>query len=533
MKFRSVLTGILALSILSLVQITVYATTSENTFGEVETNSTLASSEEETILEEEVVDEEEITTSYAGSRVVLDESTVILEGVYAGALDLSGMTIAEATASITTYMDSLGDEVLTVQLGSATFTTTLSELGFSYDLTNVVENAATLGQEGGLIQRYKVQMDLKYDKVILDVPHSLSEDKVDSFIASELSIYDVSAVEATIKRSGGTFVVTQESDGQKTDAEATKESILTAVEDNLYEGNLLVEATVVVTTPTKTYAALSTISDLLGTYSTNYSSSASGRKTNIKVASSNINGTVLMPGESLSVSDAMLPRTAENGYALAGEYSNGETVQAYGGGVCQVATTLYNAVLRAELQIDKRYPHSMLVSYVDPSCDAAIASGSKDLVFTNNTENAIYIAASCDGSTLTFSIYGTEYRSSSHKIVFKSVVVSRVESESIVVYDETLPTGTTITNGTNHDKCTSYLVKYVYENGELVDTVQYSTDYYSASCKTITIGTGEVTVDEETSTENSGEEETAETVAEIAETEAAVVEETTTAEANE
>lgn len=96
----------------------------------------------------------------------------------------------------------------------------------------------------------------------------------------------------------------------------------------------------------------------------------------------------------------------ENGYALAGSYENGQTVQTYGGGICQVSTTLYNAVIRAELKIVERFPHSMTVHYVPRSADAAIAGTHKDMKFKNTFDTPIYIEGKANGSTITFTVYG-------------------------------------------------------------------------------------------------------------------------------
>ena len=115
------------------------------------------------------------------------------------------------------------------------------------------------------------------------------------------------------------------------------------------------------------------IKDVLGTYTTEYGGSPYGRKVNVANGASKINGSMVYPGETLSVYNTVSPFTKENGYALAGSYENGQTVQTYGGGICQVSTTLYNAVIRAELKIVERFPHSMTVHYVPRSADAAIA----------------------------------------------------------------------------------------------------------------------------------------------------------------
>ena len=84
--------------------------------------------------------------------------------------------------------------------------------------------------------------------------------------------------------------------------------------------------------------------------------------------------------------DAVVPFNAENGYELAGSYENGTTVETYGGGICQVSTTLYNAVIRAELEITERFAHSMIVSYVEPTMAAEITGETTTWIFKKNTQ---------------------------------------------------------------------------------------------------------------------------------------------------
>ena len=157
--------------------------------------------------------------------------------------------------------------------------------------------------------------------------------------------------------------------------------------------------------PSVTKEELSQVKDVLGT-ATPYYGSSYERNTNVEVGASKINGTLIMPGETFSVTAAVTPFNADNGYYPAPSYESGQVVDTYGGGICQVSTTLYNAVLKAELQVDERHNHTMLVSYVDPSKDAAIAEGLMDFVFTNNTDAPIYIYGVGYQGTLNFTIYG-------------------------------------------------------------------------------------------------------------------------------
>lgn len=115
----------------------------------------------------------------------------------------------------------------------------------------------------------------------------------------------------------------------------------------------------------------------------------------------------------------MVPFTEENGYAPAASYANGTVVESFGGGICQVSTTLYQAVLQAELEVTERHNHSMIVKYVEPSMDAAIAEGAKDFRFVNNTEAPIYIEGYTYGGKIYFNLYGEEYRSADRKVTMK------------------------------------------------------------------------------------------------------------------
>lgn len=146
---------------------------------------------------------------------------------------------------------------------------------------------------------------------------------------------------------------------------------------------------------------------LAGTCTTSFSGSSSNRVNNLQVASGRFNGLTVAPGQAVSVSTTILPRTAENGYKTAGVYSGGKTVQGMGGGICQVSSTVYNAVMNAGLKVTSRSPHSMPVHYLPLGQDAAISAGSKDMVFVNTYDTPILITSSCDAATkkLTISVF--------------------------------------------------------------------------------------------------------------------------------
>ncbi len=132
----------------------------------------------------------------------------------------------------------------------------------------------------------------------------------------------------------------------------------------------------------------------------------SKRNTNVKLACQAVNGTVLHPGEEFSFNGVVGQRTEAKGYKPAGAYSNGEVVEEIGGGVCQVSSTLYNAVLKAGLKTTTRRSHTFEPSYVTPGTDATISWGGPDYKFVNNSSTSIGIRASYSDRTCTVSIYG-------------------------------------------------------------------------------------------------------------------------------
>lgn len=143
---------------------------------------------------------------------------------------------------------------------------------------------------------------------------------------------------------------------------------------------------------------------LAGSCTTSLSGSSSNRISNVQVASSHLNNMVIMPGEEISVSDSILPRTTANGYKEAGTYLNGEVVPGLGGGICQVSSTIYNAAMNSGLTVVERHPHSMPVHYLPLGLDAAISAGSKDLRIRNDYDLPVYIQAGVEGKSLTISV---------------------------------------------------------------------------------------------------------------------------------
>ncbi len=145
--------------------------------------------------------------------------------------------------------------------------------------------------------------------------------------------------------------------------------------------------------------------NLLGTFSTNYVSNAD-RTTNLRLAANKIDGTVVMPGEIFSYNRVVGKRTTAAGYKNAAIYQDGGVTDGLGGGICQISTTLYNAVIKAGMLIEERRNHMFVPSYASAGKDATVVWGSTDFKFQNRRDYPIKIEASVSGGVATVSVYG-------------------------------------------------------------------------------------------------------------------------------
>ena len=431
---------------------------------------------------------EKVDFSFVYDDDAYEGDSVIPKGIFIGGKDVGGMKKSEARDLIESAYEEPENQTVEVVFDGKTVVTSLDRFGVSWGINSAINQAITLGLGGGPIQRYKTEKSLLAEPFHIEISKNLDRNEVESFVKNQAEQIDVAPVDASLSRRDGEFFVTAGKSGRVVNVAGTVGLILEAFYN--HEGNsaLSVTASMYDKEPSITTQAVSSIHDLLGSYTTTYlkhDSERTERCINIEVATAYINGKILMPGESVSTSDMMKERIAENGYATGGQYVNGQLEDAIGGGVCQVASTLYNALLRSELQIDRRQNHSLLVSYVDPSFDAAIATGSKDLVFTNNLQNPVFISGETDGHEVTFRIYGTEYRNASHSVKYESVTDKRIVSSEKTVEDYDLYVGETKKIGTTHDEVWSHLVKIVYEDGREVSRTTLHEDYYMPSQATV------------------------------------------------
>lgn len=415
----------------------------------------------------------------------------IKTGVYAGDISLAGMTEEEAGAVIQSYVDSLKESLITLQsIDNQAVTVTAADLGISWANPELVTEARLLGTKGNIIQRYKALMDLEYENKVFDIQISFDMEAINAVLVEQCTVFDRPAQDCTLIRENGQFAVKAGQTGYILDVEASIDTVYNYLLNEWNHSNCSIALEIDVDEPRGDEATLSKIGDVLGTYVTSYATSNGSRSANVSNGAKLINGTVLYPGDEFSMVTAVSPFTAANGYHLAGSYLNGKVVDSVGGGICQVSTTLYNAVLLAELDITERYNHSMIVHYVEPSADAAIAeSAGKDFRFVNNLEYPIYIEGiTTPEKNIIFTIYGVETRAANRQIRYESKVLSTtVPDTEVIVADTNQPIGAVQVQGA-YIGYKAELWKVVMIDGVETGRTQINSSSYKMVPRTATVG---------------------------------------------
>ncbi len=351
------------------------------------------------------------TASFVGlsySRT-LPDSNKIAPGVSVGTVPVGGLTREEALEKTRSWArERLTDAItLVAPVTEKKWAVTTGELGGRFDLDTALDAAWQIGKDDNFFER--LYHGNKERDVMITPDFKLDSAKLDAHLAKIAKAVRKPAKNATAKMDakGALVLAEREQKGIELNLEATRAALLKNGMGALADGEKA-ELVVKEEEPKVTGDDLGKIGTLLAAYSTDYGGSPRNRKVNVGLATKKINGTLLAPGEVFSYNAIVGPRETEFGWKMAHQYQDGLVVDGVGGGVCQTSTTLYNAVIRADLKIVDRSSHSMPVRYVSVGCDAAVAYGAVDLKFQNSTDGPIFVGAKADGDRLTFRIYGTQ-----------------------------------------------------------------------------------------------------------------------------
>lgn len=272
------------------------------------------------------------------------------------------------------------------------------------------------------------------------VPY-VSEGKMWLLLQSLAPEVKTAPVNAKLISNGSSFRVIPAVNGETFDLTATAKAINDIA---LKPSGRMVEVAVITTVPdfTTAEAQATTFTDQLSTFTTKYVCPAN-RQTNVRITTKYATNVLLAPGQEYNFDRQIGPRTAARGYVLAPGITGPNTLEdVLGGGICQVSTTMFNAVFFAGLKVTERHNHSIYINHYPKGRDATVTGGGKNLRFVNDTGHYIWIRGSSDGTTTTISIYGT---SDGRKVSYTVGNFYNIHSSSgtVTVKDPTLKVGTT------------------------------------------------------------------------------------------
>ena len=483
--------------------------------------------------------------------------TKILTGVRVNGVDVGDMSKDEAVVALNEYAGAVSNKEFVLNYDGSKLSFKGEDINAKIDIEEAVHEAYEFGKSGDFITLFTRSIGSVFGaKNYLETPIMINGDKIEELVDEIIGGSGDMAIDGKYEKKDDTLVVTKGHDGisprydeveeqikaemnnltelsevrvyadisralevdlddlykrvhvEKKNASYSKENgyvdaedgvsfdlpVAKAEYDTLAEGESMT-IKLVITKPEITLDNLNDVlfNDKLGTCTTYYNAANLNRSNNLQQAGKSINDFILKPGEEFSYNETLGERTVKNGYKEAHVYSGGEVVDGLGGGICQISSTLYNAVLLANLEVTSRTNHMFYPEYVKPSLDATVAWGSIDFKFKNNRETPIKIKASVSGGTAIVSIYGLKVEGEPI-VEIEQKTLTTSYPKTIERPDPTMLEGTKVTSQTPVNGYTSEAYKILRDPNtkEQLSRTLISKDTYKATDKIVKVGTKKV-----------------------------------------
>lgn len=419
-----------------------------------------------------------------GSAIALDAkySGLVQQGIFVKGIPLGGLNPAELSSKLESALSAPLENTFELEGAGKKYFINLSDIDGRYDYLSTAEEVLNYGKNEGNINQLVTLLRLRAAPVDLAAKVSFSVEKLAEKVRNLQRNWEARPKNAKVLMVNQKVVITPGESGYNLDFEKTLEQAGMA----LAEGNFHAVASVQILQPDISAADLNGINTLLAEYSTTFDEDAANRAHNIALASASIDGTLLKPGELFSLNKRLGPRISETGYLKAPVFIENQLALDFGGGICQVATTLYNAVLLSDLTVAERHPHPQPVNYISPGRDATIAGDSFDLKFVNNRETPVYISSQVESGTLTIRIFGAgDNNGRTVRILSENVVI---DPDVVILQDETLKEGETRVMHPGKEGYEIRVYREIVVDGKVESKTLISTDYFSPLDKIILVG---------------------------------------------
>ena len=432
---------------------------------------------------------------YFGDPV--NDKTTYYQNTSVNGIDVSGLTKEEASQLVSSSLaKEMSETKIVLKSGDKNWELNGSEFEYVGNIENPLAEILDYGREGNIFEKKRIENQIKNEGLNVNIPYTNlfggMQEKIEQICKDVEKVSSSSQIKFEPNKTQMFSVVTGNT-GYIVDREALSNKIDEAIATKNFEA---IEIPLTEIIPDVDTENLLKQIGKRSEFSTSYSTSSIKRKNNIKKALSNFNGMTILPGEEVSFNKTTGPRTKENGYENANIIIDGSYVPGTGGGVCQASTTLYNALLLADIEVITAHHHSLPASYVPLSFDAMVSEGYADLVFKNNTDAPIFIKTICDENNVTVEIYGKNFEEGT-EIKTRSELVKIIphSGDKIIADTEGKYSNQVLYKGEY------YRLKYpkqgyeskgyleYYKDGELVEEKQIRHDHYQPQMGIIIEGT--------------------------------------------
>lgn len=400
-------------------------------------------------------------------------SETIYSGVRVDDVNISDMTKDEAYKYLKSRKESeQSNKPMKLTFEDMEFTISLEQLGFQYDYDKAIEEAYNLGRDGNYLTRFKKIRDLKKNSETIELDKEFNFSKIKPIVEDISHKINIETKDAIFDFNGGNIKIKDEVVGRALD----NDKLIGMIEENVEDFNDI-NLPVNIIRPKYTREFYNSINGIIGEYSTSFKGSSFGRIENIKLSAKALSNKLLLPGEQLSYNQTTGPRQKQFGYQEAPVIIAGDLTPGIGGGVCQTSTTLYNALLLADMKILERSPHSIAPKYVPKGQDAAVATGYLDLVFRNDFDFPVYTLSKVVEDRVYFYIYGDTTKKN-YTIKIEPELLEKIDYSVTETLDESVAPGTKqlVQDGRTGYKVKTY--KTIIKDGKVINKNQITSDYY-------------------------------------------------------
>lgn len=415
------------------------------------------------------------------------------EGISVAGLDLGGKKKSKALKLVKKVQKKARPDIkIKVLIPGGYVTLKKDDFKFTYNTVDVINEAFNYARTGSLNERYKLVEQLKSKNINYDIKATLVKSSINDAVKKIADKVDIEAVEPRISdfmpKGSEMFIISDGKNGRVLVRDDLKEKIKAILADDS-KGTIKAETRVVKFFDTA--EGIKKRVSKLGSFSTT-SVNVADADYNMSLALKSANGTRLEPGEVFSFNAHTGNTTnASNGYRKAGAINGGKLIDEYGGGICQVSTTIYGAALRSDLEIIERHNHTWPSVYVPIGQDASVNYPYSDFKFKNTKEFPIFISAKMTGKVLTVEFFGDKSEEKDYDYI--NVVSEKTETiarpAAIKQNDSSLYKGTTKQDRKGRDGYRAKAYKVYYKNGRELYRKEIASSYYPPVAEIIKVGT--------------------------------------------